>query len=331
VGSIAATSGGVTPSDALNTSTRAPGPSMNRLKSVFVVAMTLTTLGALGDALLSIASGAAALPWLGVLLGAGSLLTFFLWLMGAGAARTSQNLPVLVGAASLGLTVALVGFIASEGAPWRPLVWGAVALGDVLLYVFWYSHLPRAGAVIALGETLPAFTLHDPTGAPVTSTALLAGKATLLMFYRGNWCPLCMAQIKEVATQYRALADRGVQVALVSPQPPGHTRSLARRFEVPFVFLVDRDLQAARILGLAHESGLPTGLGALGYDSDTVLPTVILTDHTGRVVWRQTTDNYRVRPEPATFIAAIDEAGLGTGENRGVATHDAARAAGRSV
>jgi beta-lactamase superfamily II metal-dependent hydrolase len=35
------------------------------------------------------------------------------------------------------------------------------------------------------------------------------------------------------------------------------------------------------------------------------MPTVIITDKQGTVVWTHETDNYRVRPEPETFLEVI--------------------------
>jgi len=35
------------------------------------------------------------------------------------------------------------------------------------------------------------------------------------------------------------------------------------------------------------------------------MPTVLISDG-GKVVWRHLTDNYRVRPEPAVFLEALD-------------------------
>ena len=49
------------------------------------------------------------------------------------------------------------------------------------------------------------------------------------------------------------------------------------------------------------------GLQMLGYDSDTVLPTVIITDTGGRVLWTHETDNYRIRPEPDVYLAILRE------------------------
>jgi len=49
------------------------------------------------------------------------------------------------------------------------------------------------------------------------------------------------------------------------------------------------------------------GMHLLGYDCDTVLPTVIITDKGGRVLWAHETDNYRIRPEPGIYLAVLTE------------------------
>ena len=130
------------------------------------------------------------------------------------------------------------------------------------------------------------------------------------MFYRGNWCPLCMAQIGEIAAQYKALCNGGVNVALISPQPHRYTVDLAAKHEVYFDFLTDKGNRSARALGIVSRFGTPMGFQLLGYASETVLPTVIITDKDGVVQWTDETDNYRVRPEPDTFITVMRDKGL---------------------
>ena len=44
------------------------------------------------------------------------------------------------------------------------------------------------------------------------------------------------------------------------------------------------------------EFGIPTGLEVMGYETEAPMPTAIITDTTGTVVWLDETDNYRVRP-----------------------------------
>ena len=115
-----------------------------------------------------------------------------------------------------------------------------------------------------------------------------------------------MAQVREIADQYRALEQRGVEVFLISPQPEANTVALAKRFQVPIRFCVDPDRQLARQLGIEHLGGTPFLMGALGYDADSVLPTVVITDPNRTIIFADLTDNYRVRPEPSTFFAALD-------------------------
>ena len=83
--------------------------------------------------------------------------------------------------------------------------------------------------------------------------------------------------------------------------------SLKRYF--PIRFCVDEQGQLARQLGIEHVGGLPFLMEPLGYDADAVLPTVLITDPSRRIIFADLTDNYRVRPEPSTFLAALDAQG----------------------
>ena len=93
---------------------------------------------------------------------------------------------------------------------------------------------------------------------------------------------------------------------MISRQPEASTRALAKRFDAPIRFCVDADGQLARRLGIEHVGGLPFLMEPLGYDADSVLPTVLIIDPARRIIFADLTDNYRVRPEPGTFLAAID-------------------------
>ncbi|GLQ30155.1 peroxiredoxin family protein [Litoribrevibacter albus] len=215
-------------------------------------------------------------------------------------ARTSALLPKwTIPTIILGVSVGYQGFL--EG---NSLAIGLAAIAWLgwSLYLFWYSNFGgKKSESLKIGHPLPDFTLYTPSGEPVTRSDL-SEKPTLMIFYRGNWCPLCVAQVKEISNLYRELNEMGVDVCLISPQPEENTQALADRFNVPFKFLVDSKLKTAEAFGIKAEGGTPTGLEALGYDSDTVRPTVLITDKEGKLVYSDLTDNYRVRPEPEEFI-----------------------------
>ena len=117
-----------------------------------------------------------------------------------------------------------------------------------------------------------------------------------------------MAQIGELVDRYQDLEKLGVSIYLISPQHDQATRELADRHGVSFRYLVDRDNEAARRLGIAVANGVPSGIGG-GYPPDSVMPTLFVTTAGGTIVFSDQTDNYRVRPEPDIFLAILRRAG----------------------
>lgn len=275
---------------------------MNLLKSLFIGSFIMLTLAVSGYAAWVLYRGADTWAWVGVLPTAAPFaLLIGRIMMFQDLARTSGRLPwlSLLGAVGWGMA-AWAGY--RSGTDLAALGLATVDGLGVWLYTYWYSRNGRQGGQkIRVGALLPDFTVTDTDGRAVTS-AQLTDKPAILLFYRGNWCPLCMAQIKELVGRYREISALGVRLALISPQPQDHTLALARKFGVDFDFLTDEGNAAARALGIEHPHGLPMGMQMLGYDSETVLPTLIITDPNGKVAWMDETDNYRVRPEPDVYL-----------------------------
>lgn len=280
---------------------------MNKLRSVFISAYMMFLIAMIGLGIYQIVSSNA-LAYIGLLTATVPPLMFFMSLMGLKMIpRTSQHLPVLTIIIALSVPAALTIGSDQQEAFITPLILSVLSLVLWLVYNLWYSRLGgRTAGPLEVGNVLPNVSLENENGA-IVHTDSMKGSPSLMLFYRGNWCPLCMAQIKEIAKQYQQLVDRGVRIALISPQSQEHTRSLSKKFNIPFTFLVDKDAKAAKQLGIFHKDGTPFGMEVLGYDSDTVLPTVIITDTDNKIIFADLTDNYRVRPEPETFIKILDD------------------------
>jgi len=281
--------------------------STNRAKAIFVMAYFTVASIIAAYAVYMLYGGGVNLGWLGVVLTTAPILMYVSWWMLLRTTpRTSAALTPFTVVAFIGVALGFWSLRQGEAAAALALGLALAGLIGLLLYVHWYSVFGRTpSAALNVGEVLPDFLLEDAEGNAVSS-ASFKGSAALYLFYRGNWCPLCMAQIKEIAAQYQELARRGVAIVLISPQPHANSQSLAARFDVAFHYMVDPDNRAAEQLGIAAPGGLPAGMEVLGYDSDTVLPTVVITDAEGRIIFADQTDNYRVRPEPETFLAVLD-------------------------
>lgn len=274
---------------------------LNKLKAAYVGCYLIFCNAVAGIAIWKLLSTELTLAWAGTLLSAAPLaIGITLIMIKPVVARTSDHLmevhlPILAG-----LIIALAGSYQADAV--LPGILALISYLGFLGYVYWYSRYGReASDSLTVGQSLPDFQLTNLEGEAVTSSNLLT-QPSVLIFYRGNWCPLCMAQIKEVARSYHQLESLGAQVILVSPQPHKYTRELANKFDVNFQFMTDSHNQAAKTLGIMADFGIPSGIEMMGYSSEAPMPTVIITDANGKVLWADETDNYRVRPEPETFL-----------------------------
>ncbi len=239
------------------------------------------------------------LNWLGAFIAVAPMLGFFTYIMVGSVARVPRHLPFQLSGATIGFAICIVNFETVSF-----LIALIVGVIGSCLYVFWYTPLDRSSSHISIGKPLPSFTIKDIDGNTINSEQL--NNKALWMFIRGNWCPLCVAQVKEMAQQYQDIKDLGADIFMISSQPEKESKKLAKRFDAPMTFLVDKDNKAAKALGIDHIAGVPFGMP--GYDIDTALPTVIITDSQGLVVFADQTDDYRIRPEPESFINILKSA-----------------------
>lgn len=299
-----------------------------RLKSLFINPATVIAGALCAVSLVAMLfAGGHRLAWFGAALAGAPLPLIVLRLRLRPVARTSEYLPLHLLLLLAGVVLAGQGMYTNFVTSWElyqefpgavlsafnptPVTLpGLTALTCALLfllYVFWYSPYGRhADARLDVGSKVPEFEVRDLDGSTVTSRDLL-GAPTVFLFYRGNWCPLCMAQIEELAERHAEFERLGISVCLISPQPERQSRELARRHAAAFRFLVDTDNAAARSLGIVVSNGVPAGVRG-GYAPDTVMPTLFVTTAGGTIVFSDQTDNYRVRPEPDIFLAILRRA-----------------------
>ncbi|PHR72189.1 MAG: hypothetical protein COA67_05105 [Lutibacter sp.] len=244
--------------------------------------------------------------FLGEFIASITVIVFFAGLFIKQRARTSSTLKGYGFTIVFGLLISLFGIYQNEPYQISDTILGVFLIIGWISYIKWYSVFEnRNKTILKAGNNLPLFELENTKEEKILSNSF-HGKITIFIFYRGNWCPLCMAQIKEVVQEYKELEKRNVEMVLISPQPHNYTESLANKHKVPFHFLKDVESSAAKKLGIFHNAGIPAGFQVLGFETDTVLPTVIITDTKGKIIFADLTDNYRVRPEPKVFLNIID-------------------------
>ena len=158
---------------------------------------------------------------------------------------------------------------------------------------------------IKIGKKAPLFELPNAEGKKVSLEGLLNEGPLVVTFYRGNWCPFCMAQVEEMVNNYKAISEMGADVIFVGSQSGEKNAALSKKFAIEAKFLTDPNREYAEGIGLLDEGGLPLGLEILGYEKGVYRPAVIVTDGSGVIRYLDITDNYRLRPEPQEFLTIL--------------------------
>ncbi len=173
------------------------------------------------------------------------------------------------------------------------------------------------GVGVAVGQAAPDATVSDAEGRPVALADLMAEGPTLLVFYRGGWCPYCNHQMHELTQAWDGFQARGITPVAISVDRADESAKTRASWEIPFPVLSDPDLVAHtawNVLNHVDDETYQwlTGLGhdleeASGRDHHTIgVPSMFLVDADGTVRWAHADPAYKVRPTPEQVFAIVD-------------------------
>jgi peroxiredoxin Q/BCP len=103
-------------------------------------------------------------------------------------------------------------------------------------------------AKLQIGDRAPDFELPNQEGKPVRLSALLANKAVMLVFYPGDFTPVCTKQLCSYQDSYEHLTKYGIQILGISADSVEKHKEFHR---FSFDLLSDEDKKVAKSYGAA--------------------------------------------------------------------------------
>ncbi|WP_374174108.1 peroxiredoxin-like family protein [Flavobacterium tructae] len=119
------------------------------------------------------------------------------------------------------------------------------------------SSLPKMATDIApllIGEKIPNTTLKSVENAAVKISDLLEKKKTVLVFYRGGWCPYCNMHLQALAEAEKQVLDLGYQIIAISPDAPENLKITEEKDKVKYTLLSDSEGEFTKAIGIAYEA-----------------------------------------------------------------------------
>lgn len=103
---------------------------------------------------------------------------------------------------------------------------------------------------LQVGDLAPDFTLRGTDGQPVSLYNILEHNPVVLSFFRGNWCPFCMAELTHFQEAINNnIVDKATVIA-ISPQTVRLNLEAAEKNGLEFKILSDQGNKVANQYGL---------------------------------------------------------------------------------
>ncbi len=168
---------------------------------------------------------------------------------------------------------------------------------------------------LKVGDSIPDVTLRTEEDKEVSLRKLVSEQPTVLIFYRGGWCPYCNRHLQSLAGIEKDLADAGVQLTAISMDQPSKLRETPHRDRLGYRLLSDSDAAAAKAFGIAFRvddatvekyKGYGINLEAASGRSHHMLPypSVFIANTNGVIRFAHVNPDYKVRLEPEKILEA---------------------------
>ncbi len=169
---------------------------------------------------------------------------------------------------------------------------------------------------ILIGEKVPESELKNIKNESVQITEEIKDRGTVLIFYRGGWCPYCNKQLSGLSEVEEEIKEEGFQIIAVSPDNAEHLQKTVDKEELNYTLLSDAKMELARKMGIAFKMDKKTlkkyklfgiNLEKASGESHFQLPApaVFILDKEGVIRMSYVNPNYKVRLNANVLLTVI--------------------------
>jgi peroxiredoxin len=168
---------------------------------------------------------------------------------------------------------------------------------------------------VKAGDLIPDVTLRTEEEKEVRLRKVVSERPTVLIFYRGGWCPFCTRHLQSLAGIEEDLNKIGAQLLAISMDQPAKLKATPDRDKLGYRLLSDSDAAAAKAFGVAFKvdgatvekyKGYGINLEAASGRDHHILPypAVFVAGTDGKVLFAHVNPDYKVRLEPEKVLEA---------------------------
>lgn len=163
---------------------------------------------------------------------------------------------------------------------------------------------------LLVGEIFPDVEIIDIDGATLSFHKIIDEKPTVLIFYRGGWCPYCNTHLSEVGKKEAEILALGYQVVAISPDQEEKLEDTALKDEIKYRLFSDGTGDLTRAAGIAFKAPERYSQRLLDWSGGKnkgflPVPSVFVLDTKGEILFEYISPNYKQRISGALLLAVL--------------------------
>lgn len=163
------------------------------------------------------------------------------------------------------------------------LLVNGIMIGDVFLDGLKIQKRVKQGYGLGAGDPAPEFCLDSENNEKICLADFKGKHHVLLIFVRGEWCPLCHIMLRTYMKESAQFREKNVFLLVVGPDPTGVNKKMAQDLNLDFHILSDPALKTTQAYRLKIKAEHLLHASNYNDEKEVPLPASFLIDKAGNI------------------------------------------------
>ena len=164
---------------------------------------------------------------------------------------------------------------------------------------------------LLVGEIMPDLKVQTTDGSQVSFHEILTKSPSIVIVYRGGWCPYCNRHLAAVGQSERELLQLGYQIIAICPETPEKLQETVDKNDINYTIVGDPDGSLMDAIGInfrAPERYSERLINVSGGKNTGFLPvpSVFITSEEGAILFEHISPNYKQRLSVEVLMAVAE-------------------------
>jgi peroxiredoxin len=170
---------------------------------------------------------------------------------------------------------------------------------------------------IPIDTIAPIIKTKSVTGEKINTEQLLKKGPVVVLFYRGEWCPVCNRYLSELNKSLSQIKEKGATVLVISPESNVNAQKTLENTKSGFIFISDASLKICNDFDVLFDvtqkyqdriqKNLNTDIAENNNKKNAQLPVpaTFIIDTNGKIIYKQFDYNYKNRANAKDILNAL--------------------------